>query len=146
MNASELLRWLATRLNEAGIPFMLTGSVAAAYHGAGRATMDLDLVIAPTRDQLDRLLDSVKERDVYVSADAAFDALDRESMVNVVETTTGWKADLIVRKSRQFSQTEFARRRPANFEGTQLWVATIEDTILSKPGGLSGPRAYWPGR
>lgn len=111
---------------------MLTGSVAAAFHGAGRATMDLDLVIDPTCDQLRRLLDSLTGRDIYVSADAAFDALAQETMFNVVETTTGWKADLIVRKSRPFSQTEFARRRPIEFEGTRLWVTTIEDTIIAK--------------
>jgi hypothetical protein len=33
MSAAELLRLLATHLERAGIPFMLTGSVAAAFHG-----------------------------------------------------------------------------------------------------------------
>lgn len=28
---------------------MLTGSMASAYHGAGRATMGIDLVIEPTQ-------------------------------------------------------------------------------------------------
>jgi hypothetical protein len=119
-------------LEAAGIPFMLTGSMAAACHGAGRATMDIDVVIDATADQLRRLVGSLAGPDRYVSAEAALEALEHGSMFNVVDTTTGWKVDLIIRKPRPFSRTEFARRRPVEFEGTRLWVATIEDTIIAK--------------
>lgn len=132
MSAAGLLRVVAAHLESAGIPFMLTGSVAAAFHGAGRATMHIDLVIDATRDQLRALVASLAAPDLYVSADAAMEALERESMFNVVDTTTGWKADLIIRKSRPFSQVEFARRRGFELEGTALWVATLEDLIVAK--------------
>lgn len=132
MSAAELLRLVAAELKSAGIPFMLTGSVAAAFHGAGRATMDIDLVIDATRDQLRVLVNSLAAPHLYVSADAAMEALDRESMFNVVDTTSGWKADLIIRKSRAFSREEFARRRPFELEGTALCVATLEDLIIAK--------------
>lgn len=132
MSAADLLRAVATRLEAAGIPFMLTGSVAAAFHGAGRATMDLDLVVDATRDQLRVFVASLAGLNLYVSADAAMDALDHESMFNVVDPTTGWKADLIIRKSRPFSHGEFARRRAFEFEGTSLWVVSVEDLIVAK--------------
>jgi len=111
---------------------MLTGSVAAAFHGAGRATMDVDLVIDATSDQLRALVASLAAADLYISADAAMDALARESMFNVVDATTGWKADLIIRRSRPFSREEFERRQALEFEGTSLWVATVEDLIVAK--------------
>jgi hypothetical protein len=132
VSAPALLRTVVVQLEAAGIPFMLTGSMAAAWHGAGRATMDLDLVIDPTPDQLRVLVASLAGPEIYVSAEAALEALQHQSMFNVVQTTTGWKADLIIRKSRQFSQAEFARRRPIDFEGTRLWVATVEDLIVAK--------------
>ena len=47
MTAAALLRAAVAALDATGVPFMLTGSLAAAYHGAGRATMDIDLVIDP---------------------------------------------------------------------------------------------------
>ena len=50
----------------------------------------------------------------------------------MVDTATGWKADLIVRKSRHFSETELERRLPIEYEGTRLWVATAEDLIVAK--------------
>jgi hypothetical protein len=50
----------------------------------------------------------------------------------VVDTTSGWKVDLIVRKHRPFSEVEFARRQSAEFEGCPLWVATVEDVMVAK--------------
>jgi len=132
MSAADLLRLVAARLDALGIPFMLTGSVAAAFHGAGRATLDVDLVIDASRDQLSALVSSLSAPDLYVSVDAAMEALDRESLFNVIDTTTGWKADLIIRKTRPFSQAEFARRRAFELEGMALWVATVEDLVIAK--------------
>ena len=71
MTAESLLRTLAVALRAAGGPFMLTGSTAAAYYGAGRATIDIDLVIDPQADQLDAFVHSMVERDLYVSDIAA---------------------------------------------------------------------------
>ena len=132
MTAPGLLREVAKHLEAAGIPFMLTGSVAAAFHGAGRATMDVDLVIDATSDQLRTFVNSISGPDIYVSSHAALEARDLESMFNVVEAKTGWKVDLIICKSRPFSQTEFARRRFIEFDGIELAVAALEDVIISK--------------
>jgi hypothetical protein len=132
MSATDLLSLVAARLNTLRIPFMLTGSVAAAFHGAGRATMDVDLVIDATREQLRALVAALSASDRYVSEEAALAALDHESMFNVVDAATGWKADLFVRKSRPFSREEFARRQAFAFEGSTLWVATLEDLVVSK--------------
>lgn len=132
MTAPDLLRAVVTAPETAEIPFMLTGSLAAAVHGAGRATMDMDLVIEPTAERLRVLVGALSKSTLYVSQEAALEALEHESMFNVVDTTTGWKADLIVRKSRPFSRMEFERRRPSEYEGTRLWVATAEDLIVTK--------------
>ena len=54
-------------------------------------------------------------------------------MFNVIDTASGWKADLIVRKDRPFS--EEANSPPAigaGFLGTPLPVVSAEDSILSK--------------
>jgi hypothetical protein len=132
VTAPDLLRSVVAALEAAGIPFMLTGSLAAAVHGAARATMDIDLVIDPSADQLRVLVAALSASELYVSPEAALEALQHESLFNVVDPATGWKADLIVRKSRPFSRTEFARRRPCAYEGTRLWVTTVEDLIIAK--------------
>lgn len=132
MSASGLLRVLVRELDEARIPFMLTGSMAAAVHGAGRATLDIDLVIEVSEAQLTSFVASLSSPELYVSAEAAAEALAHETMFNVVDVESGWKADLIVRKDRPFSKSEFARRQSVDFEGLQLWVVSLEDLMIAK--------------
>jgi hypothetical protein len=40
LNLTEFLSTIAEYLGEAGVPFMPTGSLAAAYYGTPRATQD----------------------------------------------------------------------------------------------------------
>jgi hypothetical protein len=68
-----LLRALVESLRAEGIPFMLTGSVAGAFYGAGWATMDVDVVIDPDASRLQAFVDRIESTGVYVSADAARD-------------------------------------------------------------------------
>ena len=59
-------------------------------------------------------------------------ALDRRDQFNVIDTATGWKVDLIIRKDRPFSIREFERRQPVRIAGVDTAVASVEDTILAK--------------
>ncbi|MCC6245409.1 MAG: hypothetical protein IT353_21385 [Gemmatimonadaceae bacterium] len=132
MTLEALLRGACDALRGSDIPFMLTGSVATAFHGASRATMDVDFVIDPTVAQLDLLVARMLASGAYVSLDAARDALRDRTMFNVIDPESGWKADLIIRKDRPFSAMEFGRRQSAEFFGTVIHVATLEDIVLSK--------------
>lgn len=132
MSGTAVLRDIVAALDRAQIPHMLTGSFAAAYHGASRSTMDVDLVIDATPAQLRAMVDQLPAPDYYVSLDAALEARQHESLFNVIHLPTGWKVDLIIRKSRAFSRTEFERRTPVEWEGVRLAVATVEDINLAK--------------
>jgi hypothetical protein len=132
MTSATLLRVLGEALAAAGVPHMLTGSMAAAWHGAGRATMDVDLVIDPTASQLESLLLALDRPGLYVAPEAAREAFTARTMFNVVDVETGWKADLILKKHRPFSEAEFDRRVSASLDGVALSVATPEDLIIAK--------------
>ena len=130
-DAAGFLAWLVETLERAGIPYMVTGSLGSTLHGQQRATNDVDVVIDPTEEQLDALLDSLGE-EFYASPAAAREALGRRGMFNVIDTSSGLKADLIIRKNRPFSTEEFARRRPTTVQGVQVCTVSAEDAILSK--------------
>ena len=131
MTSEDALKLLLSKLDECGISYMITGSFASNIHGLPRATQDADVVIEVERKTLERFLESLTP-DFYRSSEAAMDALDREQMFNVVHLETGFKVDLIIRKSRPFSKMEFSRRQPAFYLGANRWFATAEDTILAK--------------
>lgn len=128
----SLLRQLVEALTQFGIPHMVVGSFASSVHGEPRMTRDLDLVIDPSRDQLDRFLALLPPEHYYVDPDVARDALARRSMFNIIDMDTGWKVDLIIRKPRAFSIEELGRREHANLVGVSVDVATAEDTIIAK--------------
>ncbi|MGH7585652.1 MAG: hypothetical protein ACREMH_05340 [Gemmatimonadales bacterium] len=132
MTAADLFARMVARLDRAGIPYMLTGSFASAYHGRPRATQDLDFVIAPSPDQLRRLVRDLPPDQYYADEAAALAALRHEALFNVIDLATGWKIDFICRKSRPFSQVEFARRALAQVEGLPLFIASVEDVMLAK--------------
>ncbi|PYV17376.1 MAG: hypothetical protein DMG07_06000 [Acidobacteria bacterium] len=136
---------MVAALEDAAIPYMLTGSFASSYHGTPRASQDIDFVIAPSRDQLESFVRLLPESEFYVDLDAALHALAHQLQFNVVDLATGWKIDLIIRKSRPFSLEEFARREPVDFHGLRLFIARAEDIVVSKPRRCCGD-PQGPGR
>ena len=132
MSRPDVLTRVVRALEAAGIPYMLTGSFASSYHGLPRATQDIDIVIAPTRQQIQQLVTSFPPPDYYVDEGAALEAYTGASQFNVLDLTSGWKVDFILRKSRPFSLTEFDRRIVADLDGVGVPVASAEDVILAK--------------
>ena len=110
---------------------MLAGSIASSLHGQPRATNDVDIVIAPDEKQLICFVESLGE-DYYVSLEAARNAFAQNSMFNVIDNQSGWKADFIIRKDRPFGHQEFERRCTVKIRGLDVWATSPEDTILTK--------------
>jgi hypothetical protein len=127
----DFLRKLVRVLGDSSIPYMVSGSFGSSFHGQPRATKDVDIVIAPTEKQLLQFVDSLGEG-YYVSLKAVHDALANNSMFNIIDSQSGWKADFILRKDRLFSRQEFERKCAIKLKGIDVWVTSPEDIILSK--------------
>lgn len=128
----QVIARVAELLETAGIPYMLTGYFASGFHGAPRASQDVDFVIAPVLGTLQRFLKLLPEEEYYVSRDAALQAYSTESLFNVVDFASAWKIDFIIRKSRPFSREEFERRTTATLGDAEITVATAEDVLIAK--------------
>lgn len=129
---ADFLRRIVAALDAAGIPHMVAGSFASTHHGRPRTTQDIDFVIDPSPQALDAFVSALPADAYYVDRDAALDALRRRSLFNVIDQSTGWKADLIVRKARPYSVEEFGRRQATRMLDVAVFVATAEDTVLTK--------------
>ena len=75
MSLTDFLRKVVEVLDDAGVPYMLTGSLAAAYYAVPRATQDVDVVIETEADGIDRLVEGLLGAGWYVDRDAAQEAL-----------------------------------------------------------------------
>ena len=110
---------------------MLTGSFALAYYATPRMTRDLDIVVLLAARDVDPLV-AAFEQDFYIDADLARTAIVDERLFNVMHLDSGIKVDFIVRKSSEYRQLEFDRRRSVAIGSINTWIVSIEDLILSK--------------
>jgi hypothetical protein len=128
----SMLQRIVQILDEAGIPYMLTGSLASSYHGVPRSTADIDLVIAPKPGQIERLAELLPRDAYYLDEKTALEATRSRGQFNIIDFATGWKADLIILKARPFNRTEFERRKAAVVEDVNMVIATAEDVLIAK--------------
>lgn len=132
MSVEEVFRKVQSALDAAGIPYMVTGSFASSIHGEPRASKDIDIVIAPTSEQLVDFLRQFPDDRYYADEEDALESFARGTMFNIIDFSSGWKVDLIFLKDRPFSRTEFARRKHQDLAGLHLSVATAEDILIAK--------------
>ena len=131
----EFLAALMEQLEACGIPSMVCGSVASGFHGEPRATNDIDLVVMPSAEQLAEFVRSADASNWYVSEAGRGGEPRPGTMLNVIDSEAGWKADLVICRNRPFSAEEFRRRIEVELPGVpgrRIAVATAEDVILSK--------------
>ena len=104
MNPTDVFRRIVLHLDRRSIAYMMVGSFAGTYFGLSRSTYAIDIVLEAAPDQLKGLIADLQADNYYAELDAALDALKHESLFNVIDNETGWKIDLIFRKSRSFDQ------------------------------------------
>jgi len=81
MTSEDALKLLLSKLDECGVPYMITGSFASNIHGLPRATQDADVVIEVEPRTLERFLENLGPA-FYRSREAAMDALAREQLTS----------------------------------------------------------------
>ena len=130
----EVLFDTSRKLDDAGIPHMLTGSFALAFYvHEFRGTNDLDIVIEARADHVGPLMTMFPESDDwYISESAVREAITQHRMFNVINSATGLKLDLIQLKTDEFEQLKFSRRQRVERDGVGFWIITPEDLLLSK--------------
>lgn len=126
---------LATKLHpifeELGIAYYITGRVAAIAYGEPRTTQDLDLVMAISPLDIERLSEALSQVGFYVPS---VDDLKsgRMTTLQITDMESISRADLMIAGTDQFELLKFERRRVIEFEGTALYFASPEDLILNK--------------
>jgi len=127
----DIVRDVSARLEEGGIAYMLTGSMAMNYYAQPRMTRDIDLVVALTSSDTDKVV-RLFTPDYYVSREAISSSIAQESLFNLIHQESVIKVDCIVRKNTPYRRAEFERRQRIAIEDFSTWIASKDDLILSK--------------
>jgi hypothetical protein len=136
MSQQELLIRVVQALDEAGIGYMVTGSLVSSLQGEPRATHDIDFVISIDRGEADdaaeRLAAAFPPPGYHLDADSIRAAVRSGEMFNLIDVESGDKADFWLLTDDDFDRERFSRRQYDEITGERIAVSTPEDTILMK--------------
>ncbi len=110
---------------------MVVGSFAASVYGVSRVTHAIDVVVALRLEEIPRLQKALGP-EFFFDEVAAAEAVGRSDMFNVLHMDSGLKVDFWILGDKDFARNQFARRRSTPTWGVTGYVATPEDTVLSK--------------
>jgi hypothetical protein len=127
----EVLKLVTRRLADAGIPYMVTGSMAANYYAIPRMTRDIDLVVELREPDSDRVIRLFQDQ-FYVDREMVQRAVREQSIFNLIHSASVIKVDVVIRKDSDYRREEFSRRRLVSVESHSFFVVAPEDLILSK--------------
>jgi hypothetical protein len=127
----EFLKQIILFLQKNNIDYMLSGSVALSAYTLPRATRDFDFIIRIKIEDVKFFLDNFKEG-YYCDKEAIEDAIKNQSMFNIIDYASGFKADFIILKNENFRQIEFERRKEIELFNMKMFIVSAEDLIISK--------------
>ena len=129
----ELLDYVFGALEARGIDYMLSGSVAMNIYTVPRFTRDADIVIELREENFTSFSEIFANRANYFHPESAVVEVRRKGMFNVIDWTSGFKIDFIVKRNEAFQEAEFQRRQRRVVLGrVKGWVISVEDLILAK--------------
>jgi hypothetical protein len=133
MGPYELLEKIVHIFNSLGIPYLVTGSIAAIAYGEPRLTNDIDIVAAIEERHIAGLLAAFPPEQFYVSEDAILAAIHYRNQFNILHPSSGLKIDVIIRDNTPFNNSRFGRvRRIKPGESYEANFASPEDIIIMK--------------
>ena len=135
MQEPDLFLLFVERLNDAAIPYMVTGSVAGIVYGEPRVTHDVDLVVELDASQAEDFVALFPTEEFYCPPEAVIRTevcRDTRGHFNLIHHATGFKADIYPIGRDPLHQWAMRRRRSVEMDHTQVSVAPPEYVILRK--------------
>lgn len=116
------------------VPYMVVGGFAAILYGEPRLTIDVDIVVGMRPEHVTPFVASFPIDRYYVNEETVRDALRRRYLVNVIESSTGAKVDLMPLPGDASTQAALSRRQRLVYdpEGHTATFINAEDLILAK--------------
>jgi hypothetical protein len=131
----DLVQQVLAALERERVDYVVFGAVALALHGLPRATEDLDLFIAPDRDNVERLKAALRSvfHDPHVDEISADDLLGDYPAVQYGPPEGPFHIDILTRLGKLFDFASLTSER-VMFGGVSVRVVTPEMLFEMKRG------------
>jgi hypothetical protein len=113
------------------ISYMLSGSMAMSVYILPRATRDFDFIIHLNKSDIKKFVAEFQEG-FYCEEDSIIDAIEHQSLFNIIDFESGYKADFVILKNQEYRKNEFGRRQKLKFDNREVFIVSIEDLLISK--------------
>jgi hypothetical protein len=111
MEQDDLLRFVAGQLATLGIPYFVTGSIAAAFYDEYRMTNDVDVVVDLRPNHIDALLALFPPDQFYLDRTTIVDAVQNRFQFNLIDRQSFSKVDFIIHGGRSHDREQLRRAR-----------------------------------
>jgi len=127
---------LVALLERMSVKYAVMGGLAVRAYAIPRATEDIDFTLALDRNRLPELYDALEEQNYAVPEPYKSGWVDQVKGMILVKLKRyvggrGIDVDLFLAES-SYQEEVLGRRRIADVEGRQLWIASPEDLVLLK--------------
>ena len=131
LKSEEIVKQVLASLNEHGYAFMLVGSYATNLYCVPRGTQDIDLVVEAKFIRAAQ--DIAKSHpDIHCDPQLGFESVTATKRVLLTADNTDFKVEVFELSQDPHDQSRFKRKLPIELYDEQAWVATAEDTIVTK--------------
>ncbi len=135
MRPLELFDAFIAPLEQAGLKYFATGSVASIIYGEPRLTHDIDIVIHLRNEDVEALISLFPEDRYYCPTDDVIH-IERKrrpyAHFNVIHHESGLKADFYPDTGNSLHLWAFQHKRRIELSTIKLWVAPPEYVIIRK--------------
>lgn len=122
-------------LERLGLPYCVTGSVAASVYGEPRLTADIDVVLLLGSADIAALRSVFPEAEYYVPPDETLHleiARRARGAFNLIHHATQFKADIYLASRDPLHAWALQHRRRIDLDGGGTWIAPPEYVIVRK--------------
>lgn len=122
-------------LERLGLPYCITGSVAASVYGEPRLTADIDVILVLRVHDLESLRKAFLDVDYYVPPDETLRlelARSTRGMFNLIHHASQFKADVYLAGQDPLHAWALEHRRRIALENMGAWIAPPEYVIVRK--------------
>jgi len=131
----SLVDTFVSRLEKLGIPYVVTGAVAAIIYGEPRLTNDVDLIMLMKNEDIERFIQAFPATEFYCPpAEILRIEIKRpyRGHFNLIHHDTGSKADIYLAGEDELHRWALAKKRDMVVEGERMKVAPPEYVIVRK--------------